>query len=176
MRHILVDGYNLIFQFPELRKLLERDLEAARTGLLDRLSEYALREEAEIVVVFDGDDRLAGPSESRDGVRVLFSTLPEKADPVIKRMIDDVPENAAPDVITSDLEIVRYAEINGMRVISSHKFARQMGDSSWIETERKFNQTMPSDELDEWMNLFDPGNRERQSGQSEGKGMDDEQH
>ncbi|MCH5272346.1 MAG: NYN domain-containing protein [Lachnospiraceae bacterium] len=55
MREILlVDGYNIIFAWPMLRRLSEEDLEAARIKLADMLVNYQAFRKNDIILVFDG--------------------------------------------------------------------------------------------------------------------------
>lgn len=152
MRKILVDGYNLIFQFPELRKMMERDLEQAREDLLIRLGTYAGQRYA-LVVVFDGDGRVPEESYVRKGFRVIFSKPPEKADQVIKDLIE---KSQSEDIIvvSSDREIVNYARLHGVKTASSRQFAHEMSESTSHDVEKKFDHPMSQEELKEWMRLF----------------------
>ena len=50
---LLVDGYNIIGAWPELRVLKEKDLSAARDRLIEILAEYKAYTGYEVVVVFD---------------------------------------------------------------------------------------------------------------------------
>lgn len=55
MREILiVDGYNIIFAWPMLRKLSEDSLESARIRLADLLVNYQAFRKNDIILVFDG--------------------------------------------------------------------------------------------------------------------------
>ena len=54
MKNILiVDGYNIIGDWPELKELKERDLSAARDRLIEILAEYKGYTGYEVIVVFD---------------------------------------------------------------------------------------------------------------------------
>lgn len=153
-RKVLVDGYNLLYQFPELRKRLERDLEGAREVLVSRLSSYAGEKNVEVVVVFDGDGRLEGASERNQNVKVIFSKLPEKADPVIKRLIDEKDRGIDLVVVSSDNEIGSYARLSGVQVVSSQRFVREIVGKSSGGVEKKYDHPMSQEELEEWMRLF----------------------
>ena len=50
---LLVDGYNIIGAWPELRVLKEKDLSAARDRLIEILAEYKAYTGYKVVVVFD---------------------------------------------------------------------------------------------------------------------------
>ena len=51
---LLVDGYNMIHAWKELKELVEVSLESARQKLLDILSNYQGSQKMQIIVVFDG--------------------------------------------------------------------------------------------------------------------------
>ncbi len=57
--YLLVDGYNIIFAWPELKELAAENLDAARGRLLDILSNYAAYTGRELITVFDAY-RVAG--------------------------------------------------------------------------------------------------------------------
>ena len=153
MLKVIVDGYNLIYQFPELRRILERDLDTAREGLLNRIGLYASEKHVQAVVIFDGDGRVMPDTEKRSVVKVVYSKPPEKADPVIKRMIEkDYDKDIV--VVSSDREIVNYARLYSVKTISSNRFAHEILEKPKNEVEKKFDTSMSQNELDEWLHLF----------------------
>ena len=152
--NLLVDGYNLLFQNPELRKILERDLEQARKILINQLEEYASKNNLHILIVFDGDIKMKSRDESRSRVNVCFSESPEKADPLIKRLLEKTGKNRDFTVVTSDNEISNYARLCGVSVISSQKFAEQISTHFSDGVEKKYSHSMTNTELTEWMGLF----------------------
>ena len=50
---LIVDGYNIIGDWPELKELKDRDLSAARDRLIEILAEYKGYTGYEVIVVFD---------------------------------------------------------------------------------------------------------------------------
>ncbi|MFS0784190.1 NYN domain-containing protein [Bacillus sp. 1P06AnD] len=50
---LLVDGYNIIGAWPELKRLKERDLSAARDRLIEIMAEYKAYTGYQVIVVFD---------------------------------------------------------------------------------------------------------------------------
>jgi predicted RNA-binding protein with PIN domain len=154
-RVYLIDGYNLLHQFPELRRKMEYDLENARDSLLVRLSGFALSKGVAVSVVFDGAGELdPSPSRSRT-VRVRFSRPPEKADPLIKKMISERKRDEELILVSSDRDIGDYARLCGVKVEASQSFAQMMdhqpGESSGGP---RSDRTMSERELREWMTLF----------------------
>ncbi len=85
---MVVDGYNVIYAWDDLRSLLDHSLGRARERLVDRLATLAQMTEMTVAVVFDaaqGPSRQGG-EEVRDGVRVVFTARGSTADHVIERM------------------------------------------------------------------------------------------
>jgi predicted RNA-binding protein with PIN domain len=108
--HLIIDGYNLIRQSPQLQLLDAMDLQAGREALLELLAPYRQRSHHQITVVFDGWQR-GFLSESRDrhqGILVVYSRRGERADEVIKRLLRQERERAL--VVTSDRDIQACAE------------------------------------------------------------------
>ena len=73
---ILIDGFNLIYKFPEFEGLMyQGKLSDARKGLLNKLKEYVKITGARIRVVFDGkkEPSLEIKSESVGTIDVYYS-------------------------------------------------------------------------------------------------------
>lgn len=121
--HIIVDGYNLIRQSDTLRGCERISLEAGRQALLRSLDGYRKLRGHRITVVFDG--WVGGsPREERDragGMDIIYSRLGEKADEVIKRLLQRGSEEIM--VVTSDREIASFAARRGKSSIASAAFA-----------------------------------------------------
>lgn len=126
--HIIVDGYNLIRQSDILRSSERISLEEGRKALIKRLSAYRniKQKHHEITVVFDGTE--GGTAiEERDrqyGIDIIYSRKGEKADDVIKKIIEKKREQML--VVTSDKEISRYACRRGITAISSKDFEEKI--------------------------------------------------
>lgn len=149
--HIIIDGYNLIRQSDRLSALDRQDMQRGRETLVDWLIAYRRIRHHRISVVFDGGN---APffSQHRDrlkGIEIRFSRPGETADSVIKRMASREREKAL--VVSSDREVVDFAESRGAATISSCGFEEKIGlaaqmdetaadaaeDSGWNPTTRK---------------------------------------
>jgi predicted RNA-binding protein with PIN domain len=88
---LIVDGYNVIHAWAELKAELTRGpLEAARRRLIALLAEYAAVRQAQVTVVFDGPrTATAAEVEVIDGVSVRFSGRSGSADHLIERLAYD---------------------------------------------------------------------------------------
>lgn len=128
--HIIVDGYNLIRQSDTFRQAERKSLEEGRNALVRSLAGYRKLRGHRITVVFDG--WVGGsPREERDlagGVEIIYSRLGEKADEVIKRLLERGDEENL--VVTSDREIAVFAVRRGKTAIASAEFDQLLGRSA----------------------------------------------
>lgn len=121
--HLIIDGYNLIRQSPDLLAEESQDLRWGREALLEKLAAYRRLKNHPITVVFDGWEAGEG-LENRDrvqGMLVIYSRRGEKADEVIKRIAAREREGSL--IISSDREIMHYAERAGAAVMSAEEFS-----------------------------------------------------
>jgi predicted RNA-binding protein with PIN domain len=133
MERVIVDGYNVIHAWPQLKRLLdEASLEAARDKLIERLSVFGMVAGAEVTVVFDAHHSTARTNSEAvvEGVHVLFTRKGHSADHVIERIaygasqVGDVITVATSDRFQRDL-------VRGMggAVISALELERRVTDA-----------------------------------------------
>jgi predicted RNA-binding protein with PIN domain len=123
---LIVDGYNLIRQWPELAMLDRADLEEGRGALLQELAAYRRAKRHEITVVFDGRER-GGSAEAPSrvaGVTVRYSREGETADEVIGRLAAEGRERAV--VVSSDRAVMGEARRHGAACLSSAEFLNRL--------------------------------------------------
>ena len=103
-KYIIVDGYNIIFAWDELRELAQGDIDAARRRLCDILSSYAGFTKVKLVVVFDGYKRSGNPGEKSQfhNIQVVYTKEGETCDAYIEALVHDIGGNYAVKVATSD--------------------------------------------------------------------------
>jgi len=103
-KHLLVDGANLLHAWPELRALLKRDREAARSQLVRRLGAVHDAEQMRVTLVFDG--RGEELTVERPSGHVTFSVLhtPSSltADDVIEQLVGKAADASLCYVATGD--------------------------------------------------------------------------
>jgi len=154
-RRMIIDGYNLIFQIPELRRWLERDMEAARNALIRQLSAYALKNEMKITLVFDGDEFQDMPQQAYPHLQVIYSHFPEKADPLIKQLISQDRENDSLQIVSSDKEIREFARLMSVPEMTSQSFALMIQAENTVQyNNESFSPEMTREEAARWMTLF----------------------
>ena len=88
---LLVDGYNMIGDWPELTKLAESGLEEARNRLLFRLADYQAFSGRRVIVVFDAYLVPGlGKSFTQSKVQIYFTKEKETADECIERLVREL--------------------------------------------------------------------------------------
>lgn len=124
--HIIIDGYNLIRQSPELLRHEKRDLEKGRTMLLSSLLAYQRIKHHAITVVFDGwaEGDILEHRGKDGGIETIFSRRGEKADEVIKRLA--AQKKGEITVVTSDRDLGYSCALEGCEVVSSPEFLAKM--------------------------------------------------
>ena len=142
--YLIVDGYNLIFAWEELKALAVDRLDLARGRLMDMLSSYCGYTKAELVLVFDGYRTPGNPGERSEyhNIHVAFTKDGETGDAYIERIVDEIGKNYAVRVVSSDNLIRLSALRSGVLRTSSKEFALEV---EWVlgqieEILRKSNQ------------------------------------
>lgn len=124
--HIVIDGYNLIYQSRHFADVDRTDLQTLRQKLVDALAAYKKFRPHAITVVFDGT---AAPTDlprldRRKGIEVRFSRPGELADTVIKRMAAREKERLL--VVSSDRDVSAFAAGRGAAVIGAAEFEERL--------------------------------------------------
>lgn len=102
--YLLVDGYNIIFAWKELKKLAEDNLEAAKTRLINQLCNYQGTKKMNLILVFDAYKVEGGRgSVTREGgIYVVYTKEAETADQYIEKTTHELKKNYNVTVATSD--------------------------------------------------------------------------
>lgn len=126
--YLLVDGYNIIFAWDELKKLAQESLDSARARLTQILGNYQGWRGCEVILVFDAY-KVKGHHRDieRDGnISIVYTREAETADTYIERVSHDLSKNHRVSVATSDgLEQIIVLG-NGARRISAKEFAHEV--------------------------------------------------
>ena len=102
--YLLVDGYNIIFAWEELKAAARENLDAARQMLMDVLSNYQGFKKNVVILVFDA---YKVPRNTRDVVKyhniyVVYTKEAETADAYIERATYEIGRHHRVRVATSD--------------------------------------------------------------------------
>lgn len=101
---ILVDGYSLLHNWPELAEGAPRHSEAARDALVEMLTQYQDANGTPVTVFFDGTGARRGKpkNQSVGAVEILFSRSGQTADDLIERAAHRFQEYGEVLVVTDD--------------------------------------------------------------------------
>lgn len=136
--YLIIDGYNIIYAWDELKELARTSLEAARARLLELLVTYRAYKGSELCVVFDGYKLKGNPGSKGDehGVHVVYTREGESADVYIEALMRDIGQNHAVRVASSDGMIQLCALRFGLVRVSAreleHEFDATFGEIEGI--------------------------------------------
>ncbi len=102
--YLLVDGYNIIFSWDELKELAKTSLDAARFRLMDILCNYQGLIQATLILVFDAYKVQGNPGmvEKYHNIYVVYTREAETADNYIEKTVHEIGHHHHVTVATSD--------------------------------------------------------------------------
>jgi len=101
---VLVDGYNIIFAWDELKNIASKNIDGARDRLLDIMSNYQGYKDNTVIVVFDAYNvnRHKETVYKHNNVYVIFTKAAETADMYIAKTTHKMANKYRVTVATSD--------------------------------------------------------------------------
>lgn len=118
-KYLLVDGYNIIFSWDELRDLSEVNITSARNALMDILSNYQGYKKDTVILVFDAYKVEGNPGQvfKYHNIYVVYTKEAETADQYIEKTVHRMNRKYEVTVATSDaLEQVIILGQGGQRL------------------------------------------------------------
>ncbi|MCB6310469.1 TetM/TetW/TetO/TetS family tetracycline resistance ribosomal protection protein [Mediterraneibacter glycyrrhizinilyticus] len=102
--YLLVDGYNIIFAWEELRELAKINIDGARGRLMDILSNYQGIRKCTLILVFDAYKVEGFPGEIQQyhNIHVVYTKEAETADQYIEKVAHEIGRKYEVTVATSD--------------------------------------------------------------------------
>ena len=102
--YLLVDGYNIIYAWADLRDIASDNMDGARINLLDCLSNYQGIRKCQVIVVFDAYRVQGHHTEIMEyhNIHVVYTKEAETADQYIEKFAHDHQEKYHVTVATSD--------------------------------------------------------------------------
>lgn len=126
--YLLVDGYNVIFAWEELKELAKVSIEAARDKLMDILCNYQGYKKCVLILVFDAYkvEGYALEIQKYHNIHVVYTKEAETADQYIEKVVHHIGRKYHVTVVTSDgVEQVITMGQGGTR-ISSRDFLEEI--------------------------------------------------
>lgn len=143
--YLIVDGYNIIFAWDELKALAQEDLAAARQQLMELLANYCAYKKREVVLVFDGYKVKGGAGERLryHGLNVVYTKENETGDQYMETMAAQIGKNDRVWVATSDSLIQLAAVRSGVLRMSARelKLEVEAANGELSDFLKKLNET-----------------------------------
>ena len=126
--YLLVDGYNIIFAWDDLKELAKDNIEAARNKLMDVLCNYQGFKKCAVILVFDAY-RVEGYTmeiQKYHNIHVVYTKEAETADQYIEKVVHQIGRKYNVTVATSDgvEQVVTLGQ--GGRLISAREFREEV--------------------------------------------------
>ncbi len=102
--YLLVDGYNILYAWEDLRELMKVTLDGARHRLMDILCNYQGYRRCHLIVVFDAYKVAGGVGSAQDyhNIHVVYTKEAETADQYIEKFAHQMGRKYRVTVATSD--------------------------------------------------------------------------
>lgn len=122
--YLLVDGYNVIFSWDELKKISETNIDAARNTLINILCNYQGYKKCELILVFDAYKVTGGRGEVEKlgNISIVYTKEAETADMYIEKTTNKLAKRHRVRVVTSDGMEQLIILGNGALRVSSRSF------------------------------------------------------
>lgn len=140
--YMIVDGYNVIFAWEELKDLAGVNIDSAREELLEILENYRAYKKVEMVVVFDGYKVSGNVGSKLDygDMKVVYTREAQTADRFIEETVYAKNREYDITVVTSDKPVQMAALGDGAARMSSREFYLEVINTAGEIRERLMKQ------------------------------------
>ena len=130
--YIILDGYNLIFAWDELKSAAESDFSLARDMLTRIMCDYTAFRKCHASIVFDAYKRRGGEGSEEQcvNVKVIYTKEAQTADTYIERLSKELVDSYTVRVVTSDLEEQNIILGNGALRVSPKEFRLEVENTA----------------------------------------------
>lgn len=129
--YLIVDGYNIINAWDDLRDISKTDLDGAREKLIDSIIEYAEFYGHKAIVVFDAYNVKSSIEkiENRKYITVIYTKEHQTADSYIEKFITSLSKYDVVKVATNDYAEQQIVLGKGASRISSRELKMDIDDA-----------------------------------------------
>ena len=127
-KYLIVDGYNIVHAWDELKYLIDDNIDGARLKLMDMLCNYQALTKYEIIVVFDAYKVKGNLGEMFDyqNIHVVYTKEAETADAYIEKLTHRISRDYQVTVATSDGLIQLITRGQNCMVLSARELKEAM--------------------------------------------------
>jgi predicted RNA-binding protein with PIN domain len=139
-RYLVVDGHSVIFAWPELRTLHDRNRAAARRQLIDLLRQLHDNSSYRVTLVLDGKmgSMVADGSAKPTDMVVYYANADQTADSIIERLV--ATSGAGPEILVITADEAEKMTVESLGAIT--------GSPDWLRKELEQEKTFFSTELE----------------------------
>ena len=136
--YLLVDGYNVIMAWEDLRELAEVSMDGARMKLQDMLCNYQGYKKNHVIVVYDAYKVVGHQTEHEKyrNINLVFTKESETADQYIERVTQEIGRKYDVTVATSDALEQIIIRGQGAKLLSSKDLLAELERTSKEISER----------------------------------------
>ncbi len=126
--YLLIDGYNIIFAWDDLKEMASKNLDSAREALINRIISYQVMRGINVIIVFDAYKVKGnlGEVEKRSNITVVYTKEAETADSYIERVTHTLSKDHRVRVATSDNIEQLIILGNGALRVSANEFLAEV--------------------------------------------------
>lgn len=120
-KHLLVDGYNIAHAWPEMKRILNKSIDALIDELFKSMQVIHDIEHLRLTIIFDGNERgvkLVRPTQEPT-LSIIFSPKGNSADGIIQQLVENTKKRSLCQVATDDTALKRGIRDLGAEAISS---------------------------------------------------------
>ena len=122
---VLVDGYNVLKNWPQFAKELDAQFDLARNRLIRMIGDFAVFQGHQVIVVFDAprQNLHRATSNKQEGVEVVFTKREQTADDYIVQWVKEYKGEEFVEVVTSDQALSYTVQRLGAEVRTTFEFS-----------------------------------------------------
>ncbi len=126
--YLLIDGYNIIYAWDDLKGAAAESLDLARNLLINRICNYQAMTNSNVILVFDAYKVKGGQREIEKvhGITVVYTKEAETADQYIEKTSTELSRNYRVRVATSDAQVQMIIFGSGAVRIPALEFEKEV--------------------------------------------------
>lgn len=161
-QYVIVDGYNVIFAWDDLKHLAEGSLDAARDRLMNILCNYSAFTKINVILVFDAYRVPGGRGERFDfnNIHVVYTKEHQLGDNYIETLVAEIGKNEQVRVVSSDRLIQLSVIRSGVLRTSAAEFEREVDNvhARIAEALDEMNKGIPATKIGDIISKKESGN------------------
>jgi len=145
---VLVDGYNVLKNWPQFTRQLDGQFNLARNRLIRMIGDFADYQGHRVIVVFDAPRRNMHRATSRkqEGVEVVYTKKQQTADDYIVQWVKEYQGEEHVEIVTSDQALRHAVQKLGASVRTTFEFSDTYARTGGIAASVQPREAVPDSE------------------------------